>query len=332
MTVVDDGPEPAENPETVAAQEKNEGAGDPKEVNENSKTYNRYDSIHSEKTMKMSNRNEHEGDRSTINTRRLMESPAFCCCRCIHNIPDTSPRCFSICVVVILPLWFLVLVSVVSGHFLARMEAPLEVESNDARLASRASVVFELNNTDGIINGLPRFCFDAYLDRDIIDRDNILDFLPPDKNTTFEDAWDYFQGDLAEFMNNCTEADQEIVDEVFTVLTQFTNYQFSQLTFDWIRCLNKTAIPARKLLLKPSDAERDAVKLVNQTIYYSTTWEQQRQAYYQEYLGDNLYPTLEERSKAFQYSISLATGDEDCDPNYEGTAWFWFTVMTTVGK
>jgi hypothetical protein len=228
--------------------------------------------------------------------------------------------------VIILPLWFLVLVSIVSGHVLARMEFPGEVTSNDSQLASRASLVFQLENTIRIVNELPRFCYDAY-------RDRVNANLVSLDNTTLKDIWDFFQEDLAEFMNNCTEITQEIIDPVLTELNaQLLDYQTSELTFDWIRCINETAIEGRRSWLHPTDLERDAVKLINQTVYFSTIWEQQQEFYFYEYLGDNLDPTPEEQTKAFAYSIDLATGDEECDPNSQGTAWFWFTVMTTVGK
>jgi hypothetical protein len=322
MTIVDDaGPEP----ENLAPEYDDPAPEEPKE--EAFKDYLENDT--SDKAVAAAAQ-----ENSIVHTHRrstLMERPAFSHCRRIYNFPDYCPRCCSICVVIILPLWFLVLVSIVSGHFLAQMEAPGEVESNDAQLASRASLISELNHTYRIIDELPRICYDAYEDRGIIidgGNNNITD-----KNATFEDIWDYIQADLVEYMNNCTNATQGLIDRVFDGLKEAASYQPDQLTFNWIRCSNKTAIPGRKSWLKPSQMERDAVKLANQTVYFTTIWEQQQEAYYYEYLGDdNLDPTQEEQAKAFAYSISLATGDQDCDPNSQGTAWFWFTVMTTVGK
>lgn len=270
--------------------------------------------------------------------RRILERPVCCCCRRITEIPDRSPRCYSICAVIILPLWCLVLVSMIAGHFLAQMEAPLEVESNDKRLASRASLIFELNNTYRILNELPRFCYEAYLEDE--QDQNITNLFLNNDTFEIEDVWDYFQEDLAEHMDNCTNATREIIDRIIAVTLRARSTTAQEklaaasdpLTFDWIRCFNKTAIPRSRSWLQPSEEERDAVKQVNQTVFYTTTWEQQQQAYYDDYLEGNDNPTPEDNIKAFDYSITLATGDEDCDPNSQGTAWFWFTVMTTVGK
>ena len=294
------------------------------------KSYDRHDSFpYSEKTKQMSNQQHDNGDSTVHNTphRPLMERPLFFCCRHVYNIPNRRPRCYSICVVIILPLWFLVLLSMVSGYFLANLEAPLEVESNDGQLAGRASLIFELNRTYRFINELPRLCFDKYQDR------NASNTTITDRNATFEDLWGYFQNDLEEYMRDCTDVSQDIINYVKDSLEQVRDYQPEQLTFNWIRCFNKTAVPGGRGWFLPSESERDAVKLANQTIFFTETWEQQQEAFYYEYLGDNNSdPTLEEQTKAFAYSINLATGDQDCNPNSQGTAWFWFTVMTTVGK
>lgn len=53
--------------------------------------------------------------------------------------------------------------------------------------------------------------------------------------------------------------------------------------------------------------------------------------FYDFYKNDQNLSAVRSRMKAFNESTSLSSGGSACVINQYGGAWFWFTVMTTIG-
>ena len=78
--------------------------------------------------------------------------------------------------------------------------------------------------------------------------------------------------------------------------------------------------------LKPSALEEEAVN----------AWMESQQDLYCTYVEDGIAEgkdLSDARYDALEKSFADASGFEDevCFPNYWAGAWFWFTIMTTVG-
>jgi hypothetical protein len=225
------------------------------------------------------------------------ESIWFCACRCIYNIPATWPRCFYFIVGVIIPLWILIFLSLFLGKFLARFEFPVEIEDNNAILASRASFIFyEQEDYLFLVTALPKSCYQEYL------KDN--------NGTDLVEGEEMEAGILLEYIQECSERYVEpmLEERRERLLNSTTDGVFaSSLSFNWIRCWNESdeELGTSVIVPLPSQAQIDASRPLAQASFYTASWKEQQQELFEKYLEKD-GNTME----AFEKSIAEATGGE----------------------
>lgn len=86
------------------------------------------------------------------------------------------------------------------------------------------------------------------------------------------------------------------------------------------------------LVVHPDQEQIDNARPEAQNDYFTTSWRQDQARLYQDYVSEIENPTFDNKRLIFKRASVEATGGEGCEANFAGTAWFWFTIMTTVGK
>lgn len=284
--------------------------------------------------------------------------------QCLRNYP----RCGSIFCHILIPLWILILIAGVGGYILATFEAPNEYDVNDEILQQRFWLQnIPLNETSDVIFDLPLTCFERYLElqNDTLlslslsfdDNDNIFETALWDRNnegpffnqlsntifnsSTIEETMD----DLRDFLMTCGQQVQSMVSKLVQRTADSVSLTATEeLTFNWIRCWDRTVYGNPERFHVGTDGQISAA--TNQSAYYESIWSSDQQRLYEEYLaveGLTVNGTTDpndaraatainlRRGEALNASVIDATGRDGCTQNTGGTAWFWFTVMTTVG-
>jgi len=265
------------------------------------------------------------------------------------HFPRSWPRTSSF-LLVVLWLWILILVSMGFGVLLAQYESPSEIADNDAILGARAQVAYFEVSRVKLLN-VTNVCL-ARWEKNVLEGGTGGGTLEPilvedtdlDDNETLaeiEDTNEAFlqqvdaDGDgfvsinrtlLEDSLEDCTRS---FVPELqaFQDVTANNSIAFDSLSFNWNRCWNIST--NSQFILHPTDAQKQAAHPSQQEAYYEQEWTEMQLALYEQYLPEN--PTEEEDYEAFLRSVQEATGMAACEPNMGGTAWFFFTIMTTVG-
>lgn len=261
---------------------------------------------------------------------------------CVRRIPERYPRSCACIGGIILPLWLLVFVAFLGGKFLASFEAPQEFETNDAILASRTTFLLTKGGLSDMIDKLlklPQSCLYDYLKM----------YKPEGTNTTLYELFmgnsTYLDGELnladltilaqipglSAYMEECGFEAEIVINALLEIRNDTSVELASQsLTFNWIRCWNETLFGDRTSLRATDELLAAAAQ---QDDYYVTVWNDNKQRLYDQYVedydGDNF--TDFDRLDLWQRAIAGATGSDGCGENVAGTAWFFFTVMTTIG-
>jgi len=262
-------------------------------------------------------------------------------CSCIRNIPERCPRCCACIGGIVLPLWLLVFVALIGGAILAHFEAPEEYESNDTILANKNIYFLSRDRLGDVVNELlelPQSCLADYLNTSTVKGSNKTLY------ELFHENGTYFDGNinlnelsiltqipgLSEYMQDCGTGAETIVDTLLEVQNSSSLELASEsMTFNWIRCWNETEIGdhlsfrANKQALEAAAQQQD---------YYVETWHRNKERLYEQNiqdLGDNI--TDSDRLEAWKRAVEDATGSDGCSANVAGSAWFFFTVMTTIG-
>ena len=135
-------------------------------------------------------------------------------------------------------------------------------------------------------------------------------------------------------MGTCVEKAAKYVNLILTLRDKASIELAGQdLSFNWIRCWNITEHGTLKTF-RPDQKQIKAA--ANQEVFYEKSWKQDQQRLKEEYNeeehgDDDSLESKVETLKALVGSINNATGRASCEANVAGTAWFWFTVMTTIG-
>jgi hypothetical protein len=149
-------------------------------------------------------------------------------------------------------------------------------------------------------------------------------------NDTIMDRVENHVNGTRDFMVTCGEDAGEIAVELYDVsLAIDTVVSYNRLTFTWIRCWDADVYGDMLWAFTPTEEQLAA--LHDQSRFYEDLWTEMQQDLFENFLKE--YPdTPLGRLQAFNRSITDATGRHGCQTNVGGTAWFWFTVMSTVGK
>ena len=266
--------------------------------------------------------------------------------RCFRRFP----RCYALVCGVIIPLWFLLFLAWLGGYFLAFFEFDIELAANDAHMISRTVAGrFEMSLAD-TVNSLPTLCYslfhsgrpadtisDAY-NEILYERGNVSEYAEElVGNFTGKVTIDLFE--FGAYLEQCGDA----ADAYGRQLKAFWYSNFStseesstSLSFNWIRCVNTSLFDPEdfNFLLYPDWEHVWAARPENQSLAFSDTWSRQQEALEAEYLQSYLdmeVNLFDARVMALNDSLHEASGRDACAKNLPATAWFWFTVMTTVG-
>jgi hypothetical protein len=252
-----------------------------------------------------------------------------CCWRCLSRFADNFPRASTVLFRILIPLWILIIIATVCGYYLANFEAPDEFDRNDSFLAKKfAAELFPLNETLDSLFSLPIRCWESYLNKtDEPAFKNTSDYALDQFNSSDEDL--YITDYITDHMKECGKKAQGIVLILLDGSKKIALLAATEkMTFNWIRCWNEsltgdfgTHIPT------PEQIEAAA----NQPDFYEMIWRLDRAHKYEIYLEELGDDSPRNTLKALDWSIRNATGRYNCTSNTSGTAWFWFTVMTTVG-
>jgi hypothetical protein len=97
------------------------------------------------------------------------------------------------------------------------------------------------------------------------------------------------------------------------------------------RCWNHTQVNLHRIVF-PTDREVEFAHPDTQRDYFiDQYWETFSSIFHSELPSGIENATQEELEYAYGLAQAGATGEEGCEENFAGTAWFWFTIMTTVG-
>jgi hypothetical protein len=282
------------------------------------------------------------------------------------------PRVHAICCGMILPLWFLILLSLLFGSFLAKLESPGEIESNNAYLRRQAIVGNYLEIVGATIEKLPKICFGLFL---LFQTNNQTynNYTYTEEETTASAGADMFKFYLetgeerfaalyaANVLLLTTTYDLNVTEfGIFTLACgdsarQFTNgiqqrwtkelesvSSQTSFSFHWNRCSayddEETTEERNKFRFMPSQAQIIASRPLEQAKHYARIWQERQIELEAKYLEQLLKEEEEQqlgvvaaRITAFEMSLQDATAADKCNSNASGAAWFWFTIMTTVG-
>lgn len=257
-----------------------------------------------------------------------------------RSLADRYPRTCACLGGIVLPLWILVFVSLFGGHYLANFEAPYEYDSNDSILANRRTLektTEMLNEAKNDIVQLPAQCLIQYLETNTLVGTNVtyMDYI--NNSTLLDDGLNLEEllfltqiPGLIDYMDECGSLANALVTKIIDIRNGSSVEVATQsLTFNWIRCWNETEYGKHSSFRWDAQLKSAAA---NQSNFYTASWYADQLRLRQQYvedLGENA--TESEQIEAWERAIEDATGRQECSGNIPGTAWFFFTVMTTVG-
>jgi len=193
------------------------------------------------------------------------------CRRCIRKYADRNPRTFSVLMGIVVPLLLLDALSIALGFWLARIESPVEIESNDALLQANEYREFFGALFANITALAPQICFQFFLEEK---PDNYVEeyvgafadlfvleetparmeaaaqfedvYLPDTEegqaalNETFFSGDDLLEVNITEmylFMNHCGDTFRDSMLQIIEVIQQRNLFEGAlDLTFGWNRC------------------------------------------------------------------------------------------------
>jgi len=233
----------------------------------------------------------------------------------IREIVSKYPRTHNLVVYVVVPMILLNLICFLCGHLLARAEKPIEIEANDAYLRHIFSQDV-LETSDRVVatksfQSLTSRCISLYTSSRL-DSPNATSFVINNTN------------DMEMFINDCIKENGHTIDTFHDPVDRILKDESTgSLTYNWIACpiddehLEKqTSLDIR--------SKHSAVIAFNKS--YSKMHEEVSLIY--EHAGDMGSGNF---VNDFMRRIETISGHDHCYINNAGGAFFWFTIMTTIG-
>lgn len=232
--------------------------------------------------------------------------------RYIGRFPRKWPRTSAFMFGVVLPLWLVIFISLGFGQLLATLEMDQETADNNAIIAARKTIeVVDLERLK--LLDIPGECWRSYLETN----EDVSNSTIASINGT----------EVGDFMKNCAASyipRLEFINEV----RDNSSLAFDSPSFNWNRCWNESMLSS-KIVFHPTEEHIIASRPENQEQSFILEWERQYDILLERYLPTNA--TEDELTEALQRAIEEASGGDSCKANRAGTAWFFFTIMTTVG-
>ena len=254
-------------------------------------------------------------------------------CRC--NL-RRWPRTIACCLGVFIPLQFIVIVSLVLGLLLGKLEMSQEIESNDAYVRQRTTAARMSNDLVRTLHQLPTLCLTLYLDGEteqslpetlkaITSDPSLLklylntsefdntspttqqqpEVLLRSDNRTIQDMSDFFA--------TCAEVGAVYRDELLNtfkepLINEGTPLSFS---FNYIRCVNRSSPLAFNAIILPTEQDMYEAFPTTQAQLYEQSWIQNQQQLELEYSTEENLTKIEATAKSYQD----ATGSQKCAVN-----------------
>lgn len=271
------------------------------------------------------------------------------CCKCFMDLPETWPRTTSLCLGVVLPLWSLLLISYWFGSYLSELESSGEYDSNDGWMAARSQSVAAIDVLASTSEVLPQICAEVYFDptqsletleddlAEIVRLGTAEEFLAELNETasTSNSTLRVNMTEMIDFMEECGQVFGNITGNLANnALKEIVAQESLGLSFAWTRCAGQS-----KCLVAPSVCEllgvnRSAYLPATQSAVFADNWENDRDVlfefYYNRSLSNGRRPAIA-AVNSLDRATREATGRGNCTVNTPSGAWFWFTVMSTIG-
>jgi hypothetical protein len=210
-----------------------------------------------------------DGEEEETEEREIKRGPLYRClvschCRCLARFIDTWPRVSSFILGVLLPLWGLIMISTIFGTWLANVEAPTEIEQNDAALAETAKLNLMANLFANISSLAMALCL--WIDQDTNSTrppiEELKDFLNTYNRTLNETQLEEILAQASDIINDistnftpgaldggediyvtvsaatfmeCTERVRNLTSVMNGILAKYA-MEIDDPTFNWIRC------------------------------------------------------------------------------------------------
>lgn len=146
--------------------------------------------------------------------------------------------------------------------------------------------------------------------------------------------------DLMSYMSRCGSNALKLIEQYELEGIVDTSLVGEGLSFNWMRCTieNNSSTSFKGFFndfFEPFRNDTTFLRPEAQEAFVLEQWRVQQKGLYDKYF-DQFYnvegmPRLDARWQALQLSFEEATGHEGCDMNWYAGAWFWFTIMTTIG-
>mmetsp|Transcript_12849 Transcript_12849/g.35573 ORF Transcript_12849/g.35573 Transcript_12849/m.35573 type:complete len:532 (+) Transcript_12849:76-1671(+) len=253
------------------------------------------------------------------------------------------PGCFAFLFGIVIPCFILMFLALIFGTILARLEAPKEVERNDDNLASLYLANRTENTIIALTTNISKGCLESWLlDTPLSENsfdEEILDQLFQREDEFFANnsaAVGEFLNkanfeDLHQYLKTCGDLSREWTRERFA--ESLRAHEASGLSFNWIRCYEGAA-DLKRMDFDGDLFESSVLKPSEQGYWYTKNWIRdyhRLEALYREEYGKDGKLTVREVFQASDRALEDATGGNKCNLNGSGSAWFWFTIETTVG-
>jgi hypothetical protein len=179
---------------------------------------------------------------------------------------------------------------------------------------------------------LPTICLEKYYEsggQTNLD-DVVTKIVSNGGNYTTAEAVQDLYPQMRDFLEQCALPYTDIYNSAKKIRESDSEEAFSSLSFNWNRCWNDTFAEGNpRIIFHPTDEIIAASHPDAQAEAYKQEWRKMQTDLFEKYLPVDA--TADERTEAFGRSVVEATGAGSCRPNLGGTAWFFFTIMTTVG-
>ncbi len=213
-------------------------------------------------------------------------------------------------------------------------------------MASRTEILLYSSGAKNFTRRIPRICLAIFLEKSR--QNNVEEITKLIQTLYFNDSsfvpplMDVLNltelvlinvTDLDEHMTACGVAADPVVERLLTTLLDAYHNLPGALTFNWIRCVNRTSEFVNVTNIRP-DSQRK---------YYERIWETHQQDLYREYLVEelervnrfselNLTFDATARYRAFNRSIHDATGGTGCDNNIAASGTYAVPVLVAHSK
>lgn len=292
-------------------------------------------------------------------------APRKGCCGYVNRCSEKWPRVCNLLFGVVLPLWGLILLSVFFGRILSDFEADEEIVSNDNTLGGIHLLSLTSELFANVTSRAPLVCVGLYF-RNQTSYEEVYPLTSSRAEYTASDLQadidfaidihtqvDLFIGDIdgdtvrrvqndpgfVEFFFDCIQEAREIHQRLFRETSIVAGRAAGNgISFNWNRCAPEDNQTYPNLPDFGADVSfNNEFRHEEQREHYWSVWLQDWSRLYDKYLEEGMLdPGINEtevrvRLKADLRATEEATGKEACELNVESAAWFWFTVMTTIG-